>query len=181
MDDSETHPEGSRAETIAALLHSGRRIPLDSAGVTIGRGDDNDIVIVSERVSRRHARITVDHTGRFAVEDLGSQHGTLVNDKPLEGSHGLQSGDAISIDDELLRFVAGAETRVASGELTLLETHAVKLVGDRVTVGRDPSNQVVLPDPNVSRFHAELVARAGGWEVVDLGSQNGTRVGGEPV
>jgi ABC-type multidrug transport system ATPase subunit/ABC-type multidrug transport system permease subunit len=165
----------------AALLHSGRRIPIDSAGVTIGRGDDNDIVIDGERVSRRHARITLDQSGRFAVEDLGSRHGTRVNDEPLEGSRGLRSGDAISIDEELLRFVAGAETRVASGELPVLETQVVQLTGERVTIGRDPSNQVVLPDPNVSRFHAELVARNGGWEVVDLGSRNGTRVGGEPV
>ena len=33
--------------------------------------------------------------------------------------------------------------------------------GGRLTIGRDPSNDVVLADPNVSRFHAEVVARDG--------------------
>ena len=44
----------------------------------------------------------------------------------------------------------------------------------RITIGRDPSNDVVLDDPNVSRFHAEVRRRARpGSSSRDLGSPNG--------
>jgi len=57
-----------------------------------------------------------------------------------------------------------------------------ELVGDRVTIGRDPVNDVDLADdPEVSRAHAELRRRGGRWSVADLGSRNGTFVNGRPV
>jgi DNA-binding NtrC family response regulator len=49
--------------------------------------------------------------------------------------------------------------------------------GDRVSLGTAASNEVVLTDPTVSRFHAELVRAPGGVRLVDHGSTNGTFVG----
>lgn len=46
--------------------------------LTIGRGEDNDIVLADARVSRRHARITA-HGGSVAIEDTNSSNGTFVN------------------------------------------------------------------------------------------------------
>src|SRR5687767_3484250 len=46
-----------------------------------------------------------------------------------------------------------------------------------VTVGSDPSVDLVLSDDTVSRFHAELRLMPEGVLVVDLGSTNGTRIG----
>ena len=52
------------------------------------------------------------------------------------------------------------------------------------TIGRADSNQLVLPDPErtISRVHARIVFRAGGYSVVDNGSNpisvNGEVVGG---
>ena len=40
---------------------------------------------------------------------------------------------------------------------------------------------MVLDDPNVSRFHAEITATPSGLTLQDLGSRNGTRVDGTPV
>lgn len=51
----------------------------------------------------------------------------------------------------------------------------------RVTVGRDPSNDVVLDDGSVSGFHAVLFLEDGVLSVSDLGSTNGTRVAGVPA
>lgn len=48
----------------------------------------------------------------------------------------------------------------------------------RLTVGRDPSCDIVLDDPTVSREHAALIRRGDAWWVLDLGSTNGTRVQG---
>jgi len=52
---------------------------LHKAAIDIGRGSQNDVVILENRVSRRHARISRegDH---WRVEDLGSVNGTQVND-----------------------------------------------------------------------------------------------------
>lgn len=46
-------------------------------------------------------------------------------------------------------------------------------------IGKAPHNHIVLNDPTVSNTHAILVARDGGYSLVDLGSTNGTFVNGE--
>ena len=49
-------------------------------------------------------------------------------------------------------------------------------------IGRVPDNDLVLPDLDVSRHHAELRrSPAGTYEIVDLGSHNGTFVNGRQV
>lgn len=48
-----------------------------------------------------------------------------------------------------------------------------------LVIGRLPECDLVLSDPNVSRRHAEIrPAGNGRYELVDLGSTNGTRVNG---
>jgi adenylate cyclase len=53
------------------------------------------------------------------------------------------------------------------------EERTVPLAGDEVRVGRGVDNEVVLPDPSVSRRHAVLRREGDRWEVADLGSTNG--------
>jgi hypothetical protein len=53
--------------------------------------------------------------------------------------------------------------------------------GVRLTVGRAPSCDCVLPEECVSRRHAELRRDGGRWFLRDLGSSNGTRVNGMRV
>jgi signal transduction histidine kinase/pSer/pThr/pTyr-binding forkhead associated (FHA) protein len=50
-----------------------------------------------------------------------------------------------------------------------------------VALGRDTSNPIRLHDTEVSRRHAELRLEREGYRIVDLGSQNGTFVNGQPV
>jgi hypothetical protein len=50
------------------------------------------------------------------------------------------------------------------------------LHGDRMTVGRRPDSDVFLDDVTVSRDHALIVRRNGGFWLDDLGSLNGTYV-----
>ena len=47
-----------------------------------------------------------------------------------------------------------------------------------VVLGADPSADVVLADPAVSRRHCALVPKGDGFEVSDLGSRNGTQLDG---
>ena len=53
--------------------------------------------------------------------------------------------------------------------------------GQTCTIGRGPANSIVLHDERSSRFHAEVIPGAAGWKVRDVGSRNGTIVGGEPL
>jgi hypothetical protein len=51
-------------------------------------------------------------------------------------------------------------------------------IGDVFTIGRHPSCNLVVSDASVSRRHAEIRPVAEGCLITDLGSANGTRVGG---
>lgn len=57
----------------------------------------------------------------------------------------------------------------------------IPLTGGELLVGRDPTAQVIVDDPTVSRYHARLQLRADGLWVEDLGSSNGTLVNGVRV
>ena len=53
--------------------------------------------------------------------------------------------------------------------------------GQSVTVGRAPTNQVILKDERCSRNHLELFVSNDQWTLRDLESRNGTMVGNESV
>lgn len=50
-----------------------------------------------------------------------------------------------------------------------------------VSIGRHGDNEIILPDPQASRHHAEIVVQGGRWVVSDLGSANGTYVNGQLI
>jgi DNA-binding CsgD family transcriptional regulator len=54
-------------------------------------------------------------------------------------------------------------------------------VGRSLSIGRAPTNDLVLPDPKVSRRHAVIHEHAGIHWITDFGSRNGTYVGDVPV
>ena len=61
-------------------------------------------------------------------------------------------------------------------------TARMPLPAKAMRIGRVPDNDLVLSDLNVSRHHAELrKSPTGSYEIVDLGSHNGTFVNGQPV
>jgi len=61
-------------------------------------------------------------------------------------------------------------------------TDVYRLVEDRtVTVGRAPTNQIVVKDERASRYHAEIFCSDGQWTLRDLDSRNGTDIGGERI
>jgi diguanylate cyclase (GGDEF)-like protein len=48
-------------------------------------------------------------------------------------------------------------------------------------IGRSPQCELQIDDESISRVHAVLKGGAGSWDVEDLGSRNGTFVGGERI
>ena len=53
--------------------------------------------------------------------------------------------------------------------------------GRTVTIGRAPTNQIVVKDERCSRYHAEIFITEGSWTLRDLDSRNGTLLGERPV
>ena len=116
-------------------------------------------------VARDHAEIE-----RYSF--LGPVTVTMETDDQLGPGMVLVSGEMARHEDEMvphLRLPDGSE---------------IELGHSAVSIGRLPECTVVLGDPNVSRRHAEVrPARdsSGEYEVVDLGSTNGTKVNGMPL
>lgn len=52
---------------------------------------------------------------------------------------------------------------------------------EELVIGRNPTCDIVLAHPAVSRIHARLSFRGGSWILQDLGSTNGTLVNGSQV
>lgn len=64
--------------------------------MTIGRGEDSDIVLPVRQISREHIRIYKADDG-FYVEDLASKNGTWVNGEPLNGKRRLNDNDKLHL------------------------------------------------------------------------------------
>lgn len=82
--------------------------------VTIGRGDDNDIVISDLKASRKHAQIVVS-SGKWLVQDMGSANGILYNNKVVRSSE-LKTKDVITVGETTLEFY-----NVESGTVLLVQ------------------------------------------------------------
>jgi pSer/pThr/pTyr-binding forkhead associated (FHA) protein len=65
--------------------------------MTLGRENDNDLVIDHASISSTHARLTRDDEGVWWIEDLGSTNGTWVKGQELKGLHALVPNEELEI------------------------------------------------------------------------------------
>ncbi len=65
--------------------------------VNIGRQLSNDIIVEDKKVSRYHAQIKFQLDGQFAIFDLGSTNGIIINGTPNQRQHILRNGDRFTI------------------------------------------------------------------------------------
>lgn len=87
--------------------------PLRGREFVVGRQADADLHLSAREVSRRHVRIIAEGDA-FAVEDLGSSNGTLLNDERLEGRAWLRDRDQLQIGPFTLQFRTADEIPDAS-------------------------------------------------------------------
>ena len=88
----------------SADLQDGEGFELNSAQLTIGRGNQNDIPIATdEYASARHARFEPRQDGVW-VQDLGSTNGTFLNGTRLDRPRRLAQGDIVRVGETDLRY-----------------------------------------------------------------------------
>jgi pSer/pThr/pTyr-binding forkhead associated (FHA) protein len=178
---------------------------LEDAEITIGRGSKNQIVIRDDEVSREHCRL-IRQSGHYEVIDLNSSNGTFVNGQRVVGAWMLQPGsiielgDSITLEYERLSYdfqeIASESLRSAHhhAEATAVQyRHSLLMtMGPSVgytyplrdviiTVGRDLSNDIVIHDPEISRYHLRLRRQKQGYCAEDMGSTNGTYLNDTPL
>ena len=73
-----------------------RRLDFNKPEVSIGRVQENDIVLPEANISKRHCRIAF-RDDKFVITDLGSDTGTYVNGRKVTVSRPLKHGDKILI------------------------------------------------------------------------------------
>jgi hypothetical protein len=92
------------------------RWTLSKPVTTIGRWEDNDVVVDDRWVSRYHAQIR--HEGdQYVIEDRGSKNGTVVNGQRIAGPRTLADGDEVQVTPLIaLTFVDYGATAPLPGE-----------------------------------------------------------------
>ena len=75
-----------------------RRIDVDSDAWSVGRAEDNDLVLDEANISRRHFRLESRKDGVFLV-DNGSTFGVRLNGESVGSEALLQQGDVFSAGD----------------------------------------------------------------------------------
>jgi hypothetical protein len=92
----------SRRQT-ALLLMGGKRLVVGSAGVTMGRSRQCEVMVDDPNVSRAHAEIRP-RGGSWVLADLGSTNGSRLNGRRVEGPEVLKPGDEIELGTTVLKF-----------------------------------------------------------------------------
>jgi hypothetical protein len=99
-----TSPRGGepRLTVIEPIAPVAAQYALLKEEVSLGRGEDNDIVIPHTSVSRTHARL-LRRDGSFVLTDLNSTNGSYVNNQRVHGSVVVSNGSELRLGD--IRFV----------------------------------------------------------------------------
>jgi len=144
--------------------------------VTIGRLEENEIVIDSQIVSRHHAHLDRLQDGYLLTVVPEAGNPVLFDGRPLTAPRKLQHGDMLrigSLDPGMMVTMTYLDLSRA------IETQATPIrfsEKNTIQIGRDSSNDVVLNSPAVSCYHAQIERVGTRHRLTDLRSTNGTFV-----
>lgn len=111
----------ARAPQFSVVIHekggAERREQFETAELTVGRVQGNELMLPKGNVSKRHARLLY-RDGRFIVTDLNSTNGTYVNRRRITQATIVREGDRIYVGDFVLRIElpAGEGEAASAGE-----------------------------------------------------------------
>jgi DNA-binding winged helix-turn-helix (wHTH) protein len=118
-----------------------QQLPMPKDEVTIGRGEECEIVVDNRNISRQHIRIYKE-SDRFFIQDLDSKNGTWVNSQQLKGRRELQNNDEI-------RLAAGTFIQfIGSGATTPMLSDVSAFTGGKLRLDRE-ARRVFVGDVEV--------------------------------
>ncbi|NQT80869.1 MAG: FHA domain-containing protein [Candidatus Aminicenantes bacterium] len=135
--------------------------PLSKEEITIGRSEDNDVVLANNSVSRNHARIIKGESG-YVITDLGSFNGTKINGKLVQSSP-LVHDDQIKIGPLELTFLTKTKPKPSPAESVVLTMESDEDKGERLIVKSSPedSSKIDAQELLVSTEHPKSSKEAG--------------------
>ncbi|MGW3106930.1 FHA domain-containing protein [Streptomyces sp. NPDC001100] len=186
-------PMAPTAPELLLETESGSTVMTPGRDYHVGRDPLSDIVIDDARVSWHHAVLRPD-ADHWTLEDEHSTNGTYTDGRRVQ-QWGVGPGSVIRFGSAadgpcvtLAHRPAPAPERPSAVSMpaftgTFRQPTTVRPLPARtVRIGRAADNDLVVDDLIVSRRHAELRAMPDGtYEIVDLGSHNGTYLNGQPV
>ena len=143
---------------------AGREFRLDRDVMTLGRGDECDVVVPERQISRVHMRIRREATGYF-LEDLGSKNGTFINGRQvLSGAPALlQDGDEIQLALCVRMVFVGAEATLPLSGREELPTSSGGLRLDKAQRRVWIDDNELQPPLSLAQYRLlELLCDAGG-------------------
>lgn len=172
-------PSGPLSLSIQIAGGAAEDHPLTKPVYEIGRLPENDIVINSPIVSRRHARLEKRGNGYELIPLPDVTNPVYVDGNPLNIPVRLSHGMKIRIggaNPGMLVSMTVTDPVTAQAAITgsLVEVDFTNK--DTIQIGRDASNDVTLDVPTVSRFHAVIQKVGQRYRLRDLKSANGTFV-----
>lgn len=93
----------------------GKRVALHNPQYIVGRDSEAGFVVSRSSVSRQHARLYVDDSGAWWVEDLNSTNGTFVNENRIKHQQ-LTDADQVRFGDAIYKFLSGSNIESAYHE-----------------------------------------------------------------
>lgn len=171
---------GRRIALMSTAMRSGKELLIGRQGRRTNDLEFKDLSMANEQAALRFER------GRFTLVNQGVD--ILVNDELLarNDTRVLKNGDEIVVGQTVLLFIDhGAlqrqfqfELEVASENGRTDESRRITLNQDTVTIGRTKKAEIRIDDPNVSRIHAQLSFRRGGFVLEHKSETNPTFVNG---
>lgn len=150
----------------------------------IGRSPQASISLVDDRISREHARVSGSAAGWRLVDSASTNGifhaGRRVFELAISADVEVLLGGTDGVPLRLCPVAAvGAQASPVAPGPQFSAVHPVSTA--LLRIGRARDCEIVVPDLLASRRHAEIRRGAGGTELVDLGSANGTYLNGRRV
>ncbi|MDQ7824067.1 MAG: FHA domain-containing protein [Candidatus Eremiobacteraeota bacterium] len=165
--------------------------------LVIGTDKECDVILpFGKKIFPRHAVVEWASDSRV-IRKLYDPAIITINDTPVKQHQALQNGDIVTLGEVTLEFIdplakgprgvtemklrdhppaTATKSRLAAAPQPTVPEHELK--EETVSIGRDPSNVIVLNHETISRFHSKIEFRNKTYHLMDLHSTNGTFVNG---
>lgn len=155
---------------------------LTTPRVRIGRQADNDVVLTNRFVSRNHAELEKRGEDYYLVPSSTISNSLLLDGQPVMEPVKLKHGSKIRIGGFAPGEIVALDYLQPLADGVMAAQQNIQFTENRLMkIGRHPENDIVIPAPTVSQYHAEVEKIGKRYRLRDLRSSNGTFVNGQSI